>query len=770
MRAAAAERRREWDALAEAIVKREERLGFFRRHRDPTPLEGLRIALRRRRRRTLQKSLQVAVSPSRIRYYWQNRVPAGAQVRVAAAAIITVAILQVLTPSLTDAAVRAAVSLVVPNAAVARIEQALRCAQVHSVLDGGGVLVGVVPKHRCGSRPFVSERISEEGARPMYLAWKATEGEYHSSTSTISGLSLKGWGRAAVQFLGRLTGVFDGTQTGGSNPIEVAVDNLLGRPYQLSLGQKIRAGFDTITFTADRLGSESERDRFVSENIPCVRGTAGTRPPFGYPIAGNLCARFLFGKAAAQLNWAERCLWAASANLLFRVVGPGTADNALRAARQAEADIRERAVSRCLDKLKQRLSWTETKYEVLVSQTRTMYLPISVEESSSSNTIISLDLHRTMPGLAMPFRDELKLLERRVEREPIQLNVSASTQQKAYKKVMNVLARSESRLGARLCILNCDSGDETADFVAMLAQVEDNQLHMRLTIANKHFLVTGPFAEHMGVYQKTPTDRPVGSTNKAWLVPYLIEAGYTSLCNEVPVGFRGRTKGANADLPCDRGEGMINLRLATARSANAAFADGASRLGRELLEREFDRLGFHFDRQLKDLAFLDGLVLGNKVTAAPMTLSRNLAALFLGSRGESAESSLPRIIVSQQPLDVLNWLAPETVLTRQSLISSAEILSAPIEHREGTLHELASILEHYNCKGAIGKSGTSDSAIPGAVRDKIAIAAFQCGQQSYVAYAMIGSPSFDRGLGAIATSDLVALIDALLSAQLKPTI
>lgn len=67
----------------------------------------------------------------------------------------------------------------------------------------------------------------------------------------------------------------------------------------------------------------------------------------------------------------------------------------------------------------------------------------------------------------------------------------------------------------------------------------------------------------------------------------------------------------------------------------------------------------------------------------------------------------------------------------------------------------------------IGKTGTSDSSVRSAVRDKIMMSAFACRGRRYVAFALIGSPSMDIPLGRIQAGDLAHLIDALLSAHMS---
>lgn len=297
-------------------------------------------------------------------------IPALAWRAVGIMAIAAVAA-QLFAPALVETAARFPIRAL-PNPAVAHLEAARACARVRPILNSAGVLIGTSMRHRCTNEPrFHFAPLSDKAAHQMHLAWRSLEGEYQVAPTTFFGLNVLGWTRA---FLG-LIGVIP-TQSGGSSPGETAVKNLLGRPGRLAVLQKIRNGFDVITYTARHLVDATQRDRFASESIPCVRGAPKSN--FGYPLAGNLCPLFLFGKNADELTWAERCLWAGTAKVLMRVKGPTTPPDDRAVADKAESYIRKRAQA-CIERIGRDLGWDAAEISSRRSQVQAARLRDGVD-------------------------------------------------------------------------------------------------------------------------------------------------------------------------------------------------------------------------------------------------------------------------------------------------------------------------------------------------------------------------------------------------------
>jgi hypothetical protein len=639
----------------------------------------------------------------------------------------------------------------VPNANVAVIERARSCVEAQPVLDAAGFLVGASALRQCaGEYKLLSAPVSREAAAAMYLAWLAVEGEYRVAPSTISGLNLKGWARAALQQIGFWTG-----NSGGSSPLETAIKNLLERPGRLTRIFKVRSGFDTLTYTARRL-PDGERDRFVTEHIPCAAGLSGTA--FGPSLAGGLCPLFLFGKTADALDWAERCAWAGSAQPLYWVSTDVSSERQVSFARAAEARVRERA-NDCLRRIGAELGWSAE--EIAQWHARVERISFPAQRRRLTGAPESADLEMTVPGLVYLLQDEMRLLVGAPPTSTNQLTISAEAQRRAHERVLQILPQIEPKL-AELCFTDCDGGNRPADVLAVLAEIVGDRLLVRLAVSNSHFLLSGPIERTENGARRARTDRSVGSTNKPWLlVRLLAETRLRQLCNQVPVGAAGRANDTGRQ-PCADGQGFVDLRRAIARSLNPPFADAVNRLGGAgSLTAYFEALGFDVAAGLTGAEFVDGLVLGYRVTASPAVLMRNMAALYRGYLGEEPASSLPSMLVHGSGVNRFSW--SEVGVNVLHLREAGALLATPIGDPDGTLRSLAPVLTRHGCGRAIGKTGTTDSTVVQAVRDKLVLSAFQCGTRRYVAFGLIGSPSVNVPLGQIQASHVVRLIDALLA-------
>jgi len=761
------------DVLARDVVAREQHFAAHIRAGRYTRLEVFRIMLRKERRRAhpIRAALrQVFFSRdivtdlpehSEARFGESTQSPTSWRIEPrhrwigrTFLALVAIPVSAVAAHVLNPAATEIMASTVVrtlPSSGVSEIDAARTCARVQPVLDAGGTLVGTVPVANCQNRPFLTSPVSRDAAGQMHRAWWALEGEYHMSPETFLGLNLKGWARATWHNVNP----WDTRTDGGSSPIETAIKNLRGQAGGQNLQEKIGNAFHVLSYFGNLPSDDRTRDRFVSESIPCVSGAQGSS--FGYRLAGDLCPRFLFAKSADELNWAERCLWAATALYPYKAVGRnGTSPTTATDSQESRRKIRDRAANLCVPRVASRLAWSEGEIEAWRVKVFEVEFPVR-----SANGAESVDFSATLPGLDFALRDELKLVDISAA-----LHLSVDQQQQRHANDM-VHAASEGvpeRLAPGFCLFNCEVDQTPADILVVLAEIDGDRLLIRNVVSNKHHLLSGPLRRDDVGYEYAPTHRGVGSTNKAWILPLLVKNNVSRLCDLVPVGRGGvQASGSPDEANCADGRGLVGLTEAIARSVNSGFADGVYKLGIQFIRDYFVTLGFDLAPAAQsDGEFVNAVVLGNGVTAAPALLMRNMASFYRGYRGEEPVSSLPSLITRSTPERGFDWR--DVGISAGILRRAGTLLKAPIESPSGTLRSLGPVLARHGCYAGIGKTGTSDSATEQAVRDKIVLAAFECAGRSYVAYAQIGSPSMHSPLGNVQAADLARLIDAVLTA------
>ncbi len=658
---------------------------------------------------------------------------------------------------------RAAAPLIaaIPWPRVTAIEEAMVCLQAIPVIDSEGRNLGAI--RRPGCRPsdnmlMTSAIASEDVAKIRVDAIEVLEGEIAPNRKTLFGVDLTGLPRI-VKY---------GARVGSSSPIVSATESIAGQPrggassiwfvrQGLRIIRKIDSYAASAVFTARHLPRMEDRIRFVLENTPCVRGASKSR--FGAPLAGRLCARFLFGKGFARLSAAERCLHAASFLHQFRFVGPQTPYKARLRAEKVLAKIKKRAMI-CAERLASRQEWSELKLSATKRQISNYTVP-TWRPDEFHDPRVSL-LRRRLPGLTILLKDELKLFGQKAGLVPgagLQLSVSARQQRVFHSRLTKTLAGLSSRINPALCIMDCRNGQERADVAAGIFEVSGDQLWLRAGYSNRHYLMTGPLRKEGGRYVLGPAHRSLGSLQKPWIAILAHMKGKRRLCNRAFGGIQNPNGGKGVPR-CGARRGWVTVSAALARSMNLPFINFLRSVPRYEAESYFKRLGFSIAPDATGVHFVTGSVLGNKVTAAPILVVRDWAALLKGILGESPVAVLPAANLGADRVLPVN-LADAGI---KDLPRLRRLLGAPIG-RHGTLRKLAPVLRRAGCRTAIGKTGTSEgSGTATAVRDKVVIAAFQCGKRKYVAFAMVGSPSMTVPLGGIETDTIVQIIAGLVHA------
>lgn len=727
-----------------------------------TRLEELRRELRKQRRRKwlrwvtgghLFDGNRTAEKDSSYSRSW-HRDAASVRFGWKAAAIlvlVSLPLLHVTRPAATEFVARQ-IFTHIPNSAIAEIEAAEACTKAHPILDASGTLSGISPEKACaGSQKYLSSPVPANAARNMRIALEAVEGSYHTGWQTILGLNWHGWIRAVAHSVH----ITDAGTGGGSDPLETAIKNLRQHPGRLSLWEKFRSGFHTVTFVARELPDE-RRDAFAIENFPCTRSLSGSA--FGPSLAGGLCPNYLFAKDPGSLTWAEFCFWASTGTPQYLITGAGADAEQAEIARTAESRIRERAKT-CIARIAGGLGWSSR--DVTDWEARVDALELPADRRKQDSVPESVDPGVTLPGLGYVLSDELRLTDR--PDSAIRLNVSGLAQREAYARAIDALKKAERRLAPGLCLVTCGANLKPADYLGVIAEIDGPNLRIRDAVSSGHFLLAGPMKAVQNGYIRTPSTRGEGSTNKAWIAVKSVAAGIHILCNDFPVGISKPIQ-KYGPPPCADGRGLVDLNEAVARSLNGAFGDAVAKLGVAPMKDYFRAIGFTFeDAGLTDREWTDGLVLGFRVTAAPVILLRNMAALYRGANGEEPESSLPAVLADSPPVAPFNWRS--VGLTPEKLREAATYLSRPITAANGTLVALRPVLARHGCAGpVVGKTGTSEStATDTAVRDKLVLAGFTCGSRRFVVFGLIGSPAIDVDLGTgIRAADVVSLLDALL--------
>lgn len=654
-----------------------------------------------------KKTTERSNSPIRIR-------PARKLRRIVAGLGGVLVTLQLVAPGLVDTSVLAAIRSIVPERVIAPLDAARTCAQRVAVLDRNGISLGTLSlDNDCPpSRLHRGTTMSEVQANALAPWIELVEGWHGVGRGTLAGFDLRGPLRALYSLA---TG---GPRVGGSNALQSGVKNLSERPGALGWSEKLRFVALTLAYTAHRLDTGPARDAFALETLPCARGEPGAGARFGAPVAGGLCGPILFGtNDLAALDPARACLLAASYRDQARIVGQNAPAEVVARARRINERIRTRARHKCLDAALEGGMIDLREHAQAVAHLSQLPFPATFE----------------MPASA-PARRAASTL-----RGPTHF-LAATPKTPILRTTLDVGLQRHVE-------------DTTADrfagedvLVAVVERSPNGFLVLRAIQENRPGLLKGPPSG-------TP-HRSVGSLAKALFLPLVVEAGVTAPCPRRMNGLHDPDGGTGV-ATCGLETG-IPLATVLARSLNLSYAEALSAVDPDRLRAYARMIGMTVSTAAP---LRHGATLGYAVPVAPNDVMR-AAALILSGGPTSTPTMFPR--VSAQRLDPASLGLSTRTLTR-----SAILLRAPIEHPRGTLRSTT-----INLPGCtlFGKTGTTDSTVTDAVRDRLALVAAQCGQRTVLVLALVGSPRMERPLRGVSAHDVNAVAFSALRAAIQSSL
>lgn len=637
------------------------------------------------------------------------------------------------------------------------------CAQQQVLADADGKLVHVFPRPDCAEaeRPrFRSLPVSPQVAAGLRAAFETLEGQYHVGSRTLLGVNVWGWAAAGRSYVFE-----DGARGGGSSPIETASKNVVDKGGRLSLHAKLLSGLVTGAVTS-QMRTPEDRDLWVAMNTPCGRGASESR--FGPPVAGGFCTQVLFGQdSLTHVTPAQACAWAATSLAQLLVPGEDTPQAEYAAINEHNKEIIERAEF-CLRKQFTEPAQLHPHLRELSQIAATPRFNVGQRVSVTGPADPVQRLRARLAGAEFLVADQMRLERFASDAKP-RLTVSSDVQQEAMPALLRALARLETKV-PEFCLTNCDDSSAQADVAVAIAEIKPATLDIVAGWSNKHGLLSGRLRRDAnGGFEGMPATRGVGSLNKAFLALPIGAARVSHLCNEHHRGLKNPgPRGDTGVTSCAQPGALVPLASIYAQSLNLPplnFARGRGAAYLRDLARGFE-LTIKDGLDGDDLAA--GFVLGTGVVATPITLMRNFAAIHAGAINGQLRVARPGLIAGSVRGSDLSL--PDLGFDATAAKAAARLLQHPITHGDGTLRALAPVLSRLGCDRAIGKTGTPETEateIARANRDKLVLAAFRCGTRDFVAFAMIGSPDIRVPLGSITTSDVVTLVEPLLSAAVR---
>jgi hypothetical protein len=632
-----------------------------------------------------------------------------------------------------------------PSILADRAQAALRCGDAVLLRDGAGRAVGAVPVNpsdACNefhlTAPFddaIAQRIAE-GVGVL-------EGRWQRSPLTLFGQDLVGLGRGAgfeferwVRGLSReqaLASWLSGTRPTvlpprGSGPMLSVFEALIGQPGRVGDPfDKVRNVYASMVFVARGPGTDTvSRARFLAERMTVIHGV-------GRPLAGALAAEALFGRPPANLG--EICLFAAASTFHLYQNLPVYGDHVVRRLERARARARV-----CADRLAEDDAERDEAREVIDR----FELPAGM-------------LPILPAGSATVVRDALVAAGISQAQADLRLSIDFSAQVASHRPVLDVLDRLSGRLSSELCFAG--SCQTRADYLVAVAEIDGDDLPLRVAFTNRHRSLLGPFEPRQGA---SPTPLPpafgLGSQHKSLLALIAAHHGETRLCNRV-FGPITNTSGPAPVESCDgRDEGWVGTREALGRSMNLPWVDIARRRASEMSLLEAG-LGF-----MGDPAGPGGAALGVGRRAPPERFLAYFAALARAAAGHRPSTNGLMVFDGYPAHAVdLEGLGYAADVVREA----AMLFSAPFE-ANGTLRHLPAQLRPLGCTAELGKTGTTEIDGGGRARSRTATVVVSCGTRQFVVFASVESFNAQQPLGDITAREIGELIAAALSGLSNP--
>ena len=630
-------------------------------------------------------------------------------------------------PEPTERLFVAAAKPLTPTFLAEPVAAGLSCARRLPVFGQNAELLGYVqpgsdacdvqkPSHR-------SAPLSDLAVKRLSQVYAIREGDYYVGGSII-GIHLTAPYQIARTYMA------EGVLIGASTPLETVQKNALGQGGGLNRSQKARSLLRLPATAAHIAPSLDSRMKIVAENMPCVTGGAGSQ--LGGVLAGDFCGAIFGRQQLGTPTWGEACVVVSAANVPVRIlstdhISPEVVDQQIESwnvtIALSKSCVRELAAERIIT----------AREQVDAIDEIDGLSPPQPQKAGFYNP--DLMLSRNTPGLKLD--TILEHLDASIDE--VQLTIDGSAQRQASRTVTSQLPRMLQNSGSSLCFLGSCSDARQADFAIYVGEIVNDQIITRLSYETRHDLLSGP--------KEGRPHRSIGSLGKAIVAPLIAEAGVYEQClkpvyglhDPIPAGFQG-------SQACDRY--TRDMAEIYAISSNIGVANALKRVPPDTLRQYLSDVGAFYDKAISTGGLGRGITVGDSVVMSPASFLTAFAAqmnegriftqtMFQGDPGRAF--SLEKYVKDPVSYQVSrSWLA------------------APLAHA-GTASRLGKKLNASGCNFSTAKTGTSDSVVDNAWRDKLIGFFSVCGDRTFVTVALLGSPDIEIPLGPLFTSDLINL-------------
>ncbi|MBV1868287.1 MAG: hypothetical protein KUG69_10340 [Marinosulfonomonas sp.] len=618
---------------------------------------------------------------------------------------------------------------------------ALDCAQHKLLFDAEGVHLAILAPRTpaCQSRvaAIKSTAVPLKSARHIFVALESLEGKSQGWRSILGVIDIPA---GAKRFFEYATGKRE--RLTGTPPILSAIEVITGRHQAMGVREKLRSIIIGARVVAIDMPRFDDRAVFMAKSLVCIRCTSEG----GFssaPLAGGICTRMLFGKDPAEpLSLGERCLLAASFRSQIRVAVPGASAAAMARMYRSLEEARERTPL-CIDRL------ARSKEEA--SDAREF-----IDAYQLPGNLAVPRISKLAPGFAKPMFDLTKSRSGDLDNsDTLATTIRSEDQQSLNKRLFRDLISLDPLLPVGLCFRHTCPG-EVPDVALVIAEIDGENLPVRLAWSNRHLLVAG----------ETPP-RALGSVSKVPIVLEIARSRVTELCNR-SFGDVHNSDGPAGVPDCRNGAGLETPEYSVGRSRNLPILD-FTRQRATPIRQLLAGLGWS-DNSTDDDELALGTTLGYGSTASIAKHMQLMAAIFRArlNQAPAVRPLSPTETPAQDAaldLEALGYLRKDVTL-------AAGYLAFPLKPG-GTLASLTPILHKRGCAQTtpIGKTGsaeTSNQTNGRGVSAKTVLAAFQCGDRSFVAMVVIASPGGrDMDIGAVRALHLARIIDGGLQVLLK---
>lgn len=565
-------------------------------------------------------------------------------------------------------------------------------------------------------------------------SWRSIHGiDVFGVARGFKSLVLGGDGPGGSALAAQLVRAMDGINPGGQS----VFDKLWRKAHE----------FKHAPLLYHRLGGANspEFDSYLARHLTFVIGAPGSR--MGTPLHGlELSSQVVFGKPAARLERRESAIFAAAVKAPI-ILAPASSPEGVAARDARWRRVQARAV-RALE-----LAYPgDPGLQADIDAIRAMPAPSGPRGADGAYrpavTSAAFRIWANPEVRALAYASgELRaaygqltdaLTPEEMRRlNGIRLTLDARENMQFKSRLHRNLQAAQGQYGGTLA--GPLVGDQAkADIIAAL--VENGRI-VRFYANMQEPAFYGGWNERdpLGRYDPARAMRPIGSTGKAMLAPFLGQSDTvaTRYCNEQHGNVRnaGGKKGGSCTDP----RMWLPARLVYGRSYNLPLIWRLRDVPDAKLRELAGRYRLRLPGRLKPA---DTIVLG-AATARPADLVRMIDAIGRGAAGAPAQAGLPTIVDAfrVQGQDWKPWQPGSGMLDISDQFEKAGsrefvrgVLSAPVE-RGGTLAGIAQAMGP--ARDHVGKSGTSQAGNPDRDRGKFAIGSFARGGSRYAYFLMV---------------------------------